>query len=45
VEKFASFIESGDIYFAAVGSGHLEGEYGILTYFRDNGYGVKKIIN
>lgn len=44
VEKFAAFIESGDIYFAAVGSGHLEGENGILTYFRDNGYVVKNII-
>ncbi|ETI66753.1 TraB/GumN family protein [Neobacillus vireti] len=45
VEKFASFIESGDIYFAAVGSGHLEGENGILSYFRENGYEVQKLIN
>ncbi|MFF2450739.1 TraB/GumN family protein [Neobacillus sp. NPDC058068] len=45
VEKFASFIESGEIYFAAVGSGHLEGENGILTYFRENGYEVKNIVN
>ncbi|MFK9091084.1 TraB/GumN family protein [Bacillus salipaludis] len=44
VEKFESYIRSGDIYFAAVGVGHLEGENGILAYFKKNGYEVKKII-
>ncbi|WML38377.1 TraB/GumN family protein [Neobacillus sp. OS1-2] len=44
VEKFESYIHSGDIYFAAVGVGHLEGESGILATFKKNGYDVKKVI-
>ncbi|MFZ7944633.1 MULTISPECIES: TraB/GumN family protein [Bacillaceae] len=43
VKKFESYISSGDIYFVAVGVGHLEGENGILAYFKQNGYDVKKV--
>ncbi|EKN66122.1 GumN family protein [Neobacillus bataviensis LMG 21833] len=43
VEKFESYIGSGDIYFVAVGVGHLEGESGILATFKKNGFVVKKI--
>ena len=44
LEKFESYIRSGDIYFVAVGVGHLEGESGVLSTLKKNGYEVKKII-
>lgn len=42
MNKFEAYISSGNIYFVAVGVGHLEGEHGILALFEKNGYAVKK---
>ncbi|MED4205061.1 TraB/GumN family protein [Neobacillus mesonae] len=44
MKKFETYLKSDDVYFAAVGAGHLEGKDGLLTYFKENGYVVEKVI-
>ncbi|GHH96896.1 TraB/GumN family protein [Neobacillus kokaensis] len=44
IKKLESYIDSGDIYFAAVGAGHLEGQEGLLANFESNGYLVERVI-